>query len=41
VALLALVVERALSLAERAVTPRPLRRARGRADRAATAAIGA
>jgi osmoprotectant transport system permease protein len=41
VALLALMVERALSLGERAVTPRALRRTRRRADRSATAAIGA
>jgi osmoprotectant transport system permease protein len=40
VAVLALSVEGALALVERAVTPRPLRRARRRADRAAAAAIG-
>ena len=37
VALLALLVERALALTERLVTPRPLRRVRQRADRTAMA----
>jgi osmoprotectant transport system permease protein len=41
VASLALLVERGLSLAERLVTPRPLRRTRSRADRASAAAVGA
>jgi osmoprotectant transport system permease protein len=40
VALLALLVELVLAVVERAVTPRPLRRSRERADRAAAAAIG-
>lgn len=39
VALLALLLERALSLLERAVTPRPLRRSGRRADRSGVAAI--
>jgi osmoprotectant transport system permease protein len=38
---LALLVERALSLVERMVTPAPLRATRQRADRSAAAAIGA
>jgi osmoprotectant transport system permease protein len=41
VAVLALLVELMLAVVERAVTPRPLRRSMRRADRAATAAIGA
>jgi osmoprotectant transport system permease protein len=41
VAALALVVEGVLAVVERAVTPRPLRRARRRAGRRAQAAIGA
>jgi osmoprotectant transport system permease protein len=41
VAVLALLVEGVLALVERAVTPRPLRRARRRAGRRAQAAIGA
>jgi osmoprotectant transport system permease protein len=41
VAALALLVEGVLAVVERAVTPRPLRRARGRAGRRAQAAIGA
>jgi len=39
VGVLALLVERVLSLAEKAVTPRPLRRARERADRTAAATV--
>jgi osmoprotectant transport system permease protein len=41
VAALALLVEGVLALVERAITPRPLRRARRRAGRRAQAAIGA
>jgi osmoprotectant transport system permease protein len=41
VALLALVVEGVLAIAQRLVTPRPLRRMRRRAQERATAAIGA
>ncbi|HEU5110367.1 MAG TPA: ABC transporter permease [Micromonosporaceae bacterium] len=39
VALLALLVERALALVERLVTPRPLRRVRRRAERTAAATV--
>jgi osmoprotectant transport system permease protein len=41
VATLALVVEGVLAIAQRLMTPRPLRRLRGRAQERATAAIGA